>query len=92
MSKVPGEIIAAVNALLLPYGETYSPTGQAEAGPSGYKSTFGACQYLGISKSALYKLVAEGRIHRIKLNKNAKNGKVVFATAELEAYIASCRA
>ena len=91
MSEVPREIIQAVNALLAPYGESYSPAAKRTAQVSGYKSTYEACRYLGISKSALYKLIAEDRIHPIKLNKSARNGKVVFETAELEAYIASCR-
>lgn len=92
MSKVPAEIVSAVNGLLAPYGEFYSPGAQPpETAPSGYKNVRDAYRYLGISKSALYRLVASGTIHPIKLNKSAKNGKVVFAVADLEAYISSCR-
>lgn len=87
--NIPNHIIEAVNALLAPYGERYE--GRAVESPAGYKRTADACCYLGISKSALYNLIAAGRIHPIKLNKNAKNGKVVFSVADLEAYIASCR-
>lgn len=88
--KIPDNIVTAVNALLAPYGERYETRRE---GPilSGYKSTSEACMYLGISKSSLYKLIANDRIHPIKLNKSARNGKVVFSVADLESYIASCQ-
>lgn len=89
--KVPDHIVTAVNALLAPYGETYVPGERSET-TAGYKSGGDACRYLGVSKSTLYKLIVAGAIHPIKLNKGARNGKVVFAVADLEAYIASCRA
>ena len=91
MGQVPAEIVNAINAMLAPYGETYVPGGKALTAAAGYKSARDAYLYLGISKSALYKLVADGLLHPIKLNKEARNGKVVFATADLEAYIAACR-
>ena len=92
MSKVPAEIVSAVNGLLAPYGETFIPGARpAETALSGYKNTHDACRYLGISKSSLYKLISSGVIRPIKLNRSAKNGKVVFAVSDLEAYISSCR-
>ena len=88
--SVPNEIIAAVNSLLAPYGESYTP--RSESAPaSGYKSAKDAAAYLGVSKSSLYKAVRQGRIHPIKLNKAAKNGKAVFAVSDLEAYISASR-
>jgi hypothetical protein len=89
--KVPDHIVTAVNALLAPYGETYVPGERSETA-AGYKSVNDACRHLGVSKSSLYKLIWAGAIHPIKLTKGARNGKVVFAVADLEAYIASCRA
>ena len=91
MGKVPDSIVTAVNNILEPYGEKFIPGGKPETALAGYKSALGARQYLGVSKSALYKLIADGVIHPIKLNKNARNGKVIFSVAELEAYVASCR-
>ena len=89
MNKVPKEIVAAVNGLLAPYGESYSSsTGQTNRG---YCSTQEAIRYLGVSKSFFYNLVRTGVIKGVKLNKDASNGKVVFAWEELERYIESCR-
>ena len=86
---IPNEIITAVNALLAPYGETFTPKGTAPA--SGYKSAKDAAAYLGVSKSSLYKAVRQGRLRSIKLNKAARNGKAVFAVSDLEAYISASR-
>ncbi len=86
---IPSEIITAVNALLAPYGETF--TLKTAAPVSGYKSAKDAAAYLGVSKSSLYKAVRQGKIHPIKLNKAARNGKAVFAVSDLEAYISASR-
>ena len=79
----------AVNALLAPYGEIFTPKGTVPV--PGYKSAKDAAAYLGVSKSSLYKAVRQGRIHPIKLNKAAKNGKAVFAVSDLENYISANR-
>lgn len=88
--SVPTEIIAAVNSLLAPYGESYTPRSEAPAS-AGYKSAKDAAAYIGVSKSSLYKAVRQGKLRPIKLNKAAKNGKAVFAVADLESYISASR-
>jgi len=93
MKRIPEHIVSAVNALLAPYGEKYTP---GDAAPpvarSGYKSRRDACAYLGCSVSTLDRLVVAGALRPIKLTGAAKNSKVVFAIADLEAYVESRRA
>ena len=88
MNKVPEAVVNAVNLLLAPYGECYDRSGQPARG---YRNTKEACAYLGVSRSFLYKLVREGRVHPIKLNSAAVNGMVVYSVDDLDVYVASCR-
>ena len=83
---IPDNILAAVNALLAPYGESYTPGGKTD----GYLSIKDAAKYLGISKPMLYKLVKQGSIERIKLGDGIQ-GKAVISRQSLDAYIASRR-
>lgn len=85
-SKLPEHIVAAINALLAPYGVQFSP----ERGP-GYLSAKDAAAYLGVSRAFFYEVVQSGRLHVIKLTPGKRNGKAVYAIAELEEYVTSCR-
>ena len=91
MSKVPPEIVGAVNALLAAYGETYIPGGGASVRSSGCVNTRDACEYLGISRSSLSRLVRSGALRPIRYNRSARNGLMAFARADLDEYIESCR-
>lgn len=83
-TKVPPEIVTAINNLLAPYGERYTSDGSPG---TGYKSSSGARAYLGVSRSFFYRLIKSDIIHPIRLTKGARNGKVVYAVAELDRYI-----
>jgi len=83
---VPDNIIAAVNALLAPYGETFSQNRPASGG--GYLSMKDSAKYLGVSRAFFYRLVAAGKIQRIKLSPGQR-GKTVYSKASLDAYVAS---
>lgn len=82
--SVPKHIVEAVNALLAPYGEVYTPDKKSE----GYLSMKEAVKYLGVSKSYFYRLTTQGIIPRIKLGQGQR-GKVVYSKASLDAYIAA---
>ena len=83
--KVPDHILSAVNALLKPYGETFSP-GQS----NGCLSAKDAAAYLGVSKQYLYRLIAAGNVERVKLTPG-KTGKAVIPRASLDAFLQSRR-
>jgi len=83
--KIPKHIIDAVNALLAPYGETYSPSVSTS---DGYLSMKDAAKYLGVSKAYFYRLVTKGTIPKIKLTPGVR-GKAVYSKASLDSYIAA---
>ena len=85
MTKVPEAIVNAINNILEPYGEKFTPGGTAAAG--GCLNAKDAAAYLGASKSTLWRLAKRGAIRPIHLTA----ATVVFARADLDAYIASCR-
>ena len=87
-TKVPPEIVTAINAMIAPYGERYSSDGSPGAG---YKSSRDARAYLGVSRSFFYRLIKSDILHPIRLTKGVHNGKVVYAVAELDRYIEMCR-
>ena len=84
---VPDNIVTAVNALLAPYGESYTPG----APSSGYLSPKDAAAYLGVSKSYFYRLVAQKELELVKLTPGQR-GKAVIARATLDAFVAAKRA
>ena len=83
--KVPDHILSAVNNLLAPYGESFTP-GRA----TGCLSPKAAAEFLGVSKQYLYTLLAAGKIERVKLTPG-KTGKAVIPIASLQAFIQSRR-
>lgn len=83
--KIPDHILAAVNGLLAPYGETFTP-GQS----AGCLSAKNAAAYLGVSKQYLYRLIASGDIERVKLTPG-RQGKAVIPVASLNAFLQSRR-
>ena len=88
MKEIPSEILAAVNALLAPYGVTYTPSTVAPgpAAPEGFVNWKGAIAYTGLSHSTLRRAVKAGKLAAHKLNA-AKQGSVVFAKADLDRFI-----
>lgn len=90
-TDIPENILSAVNALLAPYGEKFVPGGGKPASTGGCLCTRDAAAYLGVSRSTLWRLAKRGSVHPIKLNKAAPNGLLVFARADLDEYLASCR-
>ncbi len=90
MSKVPDHIVAAINTMLEPYGESYTPGASAPVG-RGYLDIKDAWVYLGGKKSWFYSLVKKGLIRPIKTDKTAKNSRAIVSIAELEAFVQSCR-
>lgn len=90
--RVPDSIVAAINTMLAPYGDHYTPgCSIPEQAPSGYLSPKEAAAYIGCSRSFLYTLGLRGELKSIKLNKGATNGKVVYSISDLENYINRCR-
>jgi excisionase family DNA binding protein len=83
---IPDSILRAINAMLEPYGERFIPGGETEA-TRGCLTPADAAKFLGCSRTFLYKLTSEGALQSIKLNKGARNGKVVYAISDLQAYI-----
>lgn len=85
--EVPKEVVNHINSVLAPYGQTYNPNAPAGAPTSGgYMGYHDAAKYLGISIPQLRRLVAGGKIAKIKFG-SAKNSKVTFATRTLEEYV-----
>ena len=87
MNKVPDNIVAAINGLLAPYGETYSP-GQPEVSERrGYVNWKGAVEYTSLSKSTLQRAIYDGRLKRPHRVAGKKTGTALFALADLDAFI-----
>ena len=85
MKTVPPEIIAAVNNILAPYGETYTPGGAS----SGFLSPKDAAVYLGVSRSFFFwRLVSSGTLKLVQLTPGSR-GKRVISRAALDAYVES---
>lgn len=82
--NVPPHIVEACNALLAPYGESYTPSAQS----SGYLSPKDAAAYLGVSRSFFWRLVQAGDLTLIEVTPGAR-GKRVIARSALDAFIAS---
>ena len=86
MKTIPSEIVAAVNSILAPYGESYTPG----ASSSGYVSAKDAAAYLGVSKAYFYRLVKEGKLELVKLTPGHR-GKAVISRAALDAFVETRR-
>jgi len=84
---IPDNIIAAVNALLAPYGETYKPN-TPTATTGGFLSIKDSAKYIGISRPGLYRKIRAGEIHVHKLGDH-RNCRVVIARADLDNYVLS---
>lgn len=84
-TAVPDNVVAAVNSLLEPYGEHYTPAlGFTSNG--GYLCTKDAIKYLGVSKSFFWRLVSEGKLETIKLT-DYRNGKSIVMRSALDEYV-----
>jgi len=84
---IPDNIVAAVNALLQPYGATFEqPSANGTTG--GFLSMKDAAKYIGASRPFLYRHIAAGDIKVHKLDPR-RNGKVVVAKAELDRFVLS---
>lgn len=90
--EIPSNIIAAVNALLAPYGESYPPAAPAAA-PSrskGFTDWRGAAKYVGCSVTAIRRAVLRGDLPAPKKIGIGRNGRIAFPLDALERWIASC--
>ena len=85
-NKVPSEIVAAINTLLAPYGETYSAPQVAK---SGYTNWGGAVKYTGLSKSTLQRAIKAGELKPPHKMSGSMNGTALFEISELDRYIQS---
>ena len=87
--KIPDNIVAAVNALLAPYGEKFTP-GLMEGIPGrGYTNWGGAVKYTGLSKSTLQRAIKAGELKPPHKMTESKNGTALFEFSELDRYIQS---
>lgn len=87
---VPIEVRLAVNALLLPYGEKYTPPAPEKVEkPLGYVTWSGAVAYTGLSKSTLVRAIAKGKLKPPHKITDAKNGSALFALADLDDFVKS---
>lgn len=84
---IPDNIIAAVNALLQPYGESFSQSTDKEP-TGGFLRPKDAAQYIGLSRPTLYRLIADGKIKVHKLGEK-RNCRVVIARSELDRFVLS---
>jgi len=86
---VPDNIIAAVNALLAPYGEAFTPVSPKQTEPTGgFLSIKDAAKYIGISRPGIYRKIRAGEISVHKLGEH-RNCRVVIARSELDRYVMS---
>ena len=86
MNKVPDNIVAAINGLLAPYGETYSPSQEASQ-HRGYVNWKGAVGYTGLSKSTLQRAIYSGRLKRPYRVSGKEGGTALFALSDLDNFI-----
>lgn len=90
--EIPSNIVAAVNALLAPYGESYPPAAPASApSPSkGFTDWRGAAKYAGCSVTAIRRAVLRGDLPAPKKIGVGRNGRIAFSLDTLDRWIASC--
>ena len=87
--KIPDNIVAAVNALLAPYGEKFTPGPTHAVSKSGYTNWGGAVKYTGLSKSTLQRAIKAGKLKPPHKMTESKNGTALFEFSELDRYIQS---
>ena len=86
MNKVPDNIVSAINGLLAPYGERYSPNAEVQE-RRGYVNWKGAVEYTSLSKSTLQRAIYDGRLKRPHKVSGKEGGTALFALADLDAFI-----
>lgn len=79
---VPDSIVQAINALLAPYGESYTPGSERPAGHEGFLGPREAAKFVGISRTTLWRLTQAGHIKAHKIGSD-RNSRVVYARADL---------
>lgn len=81
---VPDSIVQAINTMLAPYGESYTPRSECTAGQQheGYLGPRDAAKFIGISRTSLWRLAKAGRIAAHKIGSD-RNSRVVFSRADL---------
>ena len=89
MTQIPIEIVNAINAMLAPYGEQFSPAGGQQTTRNGYLNWSGAVKYTGLSKSTLQRAVKSGELKAPHKMAKSKNATALFEIAELDRYIRS---
>ena len=83
---IPEHVVLAVNTLLAPYGETYSPVPRQRE----YLSPKEAAGYLNISMTKLNDIVRAGRLRKMKMG-GSKGGAARYEKGELDRYMDSCQ-
>ena len=89
MSKIPPEVVTAINTLLAPYGETYTPGLAKTVAKSGYTNWSGAVKYTGLSKSTLQRAIRAGHLNPPHKMSESMNGTALFEISELDRFIQS---
>lgn len=86
MGDIPSHILEAVNGLLAPYGERFSPGEPSAPSGKGYMNWKQACEYTGLSVSTLQRASRAGEFPVHKLHPG-KTGAVLIAVSDLDSYI-----
>ena len=88
--SVPQPIVDAVNALLAPYGESYTPGGSGKLleRVRRYVSPKEAAKYMGVGMSTFYKAIREGAFRPIQVT----GKKTAIDLNDVDAYMDSRRA
>ncbi len=81
--RIPREIVAAVNALLKPYGQEFDPV-QAEQKYMTYKE---AAAYTRLSKQTLQKAVRDGKLPKPFCPTGGRTSIVLFLKSDIDAFI-----
>jgi excisionase family DNA binding protein len=83
MKRIPKEIVTAVNALLAPYGESFTPnTVESE-----YLSFPEAVSYTKLSRSTLTRAIRSGKLPRPFQPTGQRNSLMLFKRSDLDAFI-----
>ena len=84
-TKIPKEILLAVNTLLAPYGASYPEKQGGEVRPNELMDYREACAYLRVSHGTLRKMVIMGKVECLKFGE--KNCKRFFRRADIESML-----
>ncbi len=82
MQEVPPHIVQAINALLAPYGRTYSLDAPQPLGSLNPKE---AAAFLSVSLSTLNRWIAAGEIPVIKYSER-RFGRIAITIADLQVF------